>query len=80
MLKEKEMENRMEEALDNNEFVVYLQPKVNLKNNNIVGAEALVRWQDPDRGLIPPNDFIPFLKKMASSSNLTIMCLKNRVP
>lgn len=60
MLKEKEMENRMEEALDNNEFVVYLQPKVNLKNNNIVGAEALVRWQDPDRGLIPPNDFIPF--------------------
>ncbi|MCC0655855.1 EAL domain-containing protein [Clostridioides sp. ES-S-0123-01] len=63
MLKEKEMENRMEEALDNNEFVVYLQPKVNLKNNNIVGAEALVRWQDPDRGLIPPNDFIPFFEK-----------------
>ncbi|WP_227866302.1 bifunctional diguanylate cyclase/phosphodiesterase [Clostridioides sp. ES-S-0190-01] len=63
MLKEKEMENRMEEALDNNEFVVYLQPKVDLKNNNIVGAEALVRWQDPDRGLIPPNDFIPFFEK-----------------
>nr|UWI49489.1 EAL domain-containing protein [Clostridioides difficile] len=63
MLKEKEMENRMEEALDNNEFVVYLQPKVNLKNNNIVGAEALVRWQDPDKGLIPPNDFIPFFEK-----------------
>lgn len=63
MLKEKEMENRMEEALDNNEFVVYLQPKVDLKNNNIVGAEALVRWQDPDKGLIPPNDFIPFFEK-----------------
>ncbi|MGX9755509.1 bifunctional diguanylate cyclase/phosphodiesterase [Clostridioides difficile] len=63
MLKEKEMENRMEEALDNNEFVVYLQPKVNLKNNNIVGAEALVRWQDPEKGLIPPNDFIPFFEK-----------------
>lgn len=63
MLKEKEMENRMEEALDNNEFVVYLQPKVDLKNNNIVGAEGLVRWQDPDKGLIPPNDFIPFFEK-----------------
>ncbi|MDB0439458.1 GGDEF domain-containing protein [Clostridioides difficile] len=63
MLKEKEMENRMEEALDNDEFVVYLQPKVDLKNNNIVGAEALVRWQDPDKGLIPPNDFIPFFEK-----------------
>lgn len=63
MLKEKEMENRMEKALDNNEFVVYLQPKVNLKNNNIVGAEALVRWQDPDKGLIQPNDFIPFFEK-----------------
>ncbi|EMY9857889.1 GGDEF domain-containing protein [Clostridioides difficile] len=63
MIKEKEMENRMEEALNNNEFIVYLQPKISLKDNTIVGAEALVRWQDPNKGLIPPDEFIPFFEK-----------------
>lgn len=63
LLKEKEIENRMEGALEQEEFVVYLQPKVDLETGCISGAEALVRWQTPDQGLIPPNDFIPFFEK-----------------
>lgn len=63
MLREKEIENRMEVALAKDEFVVYLQPKVNLKNNVIAGAEALVRWQDPVRGLVPPDEFIPLFER-----------------
>ena len=63
MVREKEIDNRMESALENGEFVVYLQPKVELQNNTVAGAEALVRWQDPELGLIPPGDFIPVFEK-----------------
>ena len=52
------LENRLRKALDRNEMRVFYQPLVNLRSGNIVGAEALVRWMDPDAGLIPPNDFI----------------------
>ncbi len=63
MMREKEMENRMQDALRNEEFIVYLQPKQSLQDQSIAGAEALVRWLDPEKGLIPPNDFIPFFEK-----------------
>ena len=53
MLKEKKMENSMQQALENGEFIVYLQPKINLEKSEIVGAEALVRWNSQD-GLISP--------------------------
>lgn len=61
-LREKEMENRMHDALGRDEFVVYLQPKQSLKKAAIGGAEALVRWRAPE-GLIPPNDFIPLFEQ-----------------
>lgn len=61
--REKEMENKMEAALANEDFVVYLQPKVITDDRSISGAEALVRWMDKDEGLVPPNDFIPFFEK-----------------
>lgn len=63
MMKEKEMENRMEKALEENEFIIYLQPKVSLKSGKIIGSEALVRWNSKSNGIIPPNDFIPFFEK-----------------
>lgn len=63
MIREKEIDNRMEIALENKEFVVYLQPKVELDNQTIAGAEALVRWIDPEKGLIPPDEFIPVFEK-----------------
>ena len=47
-------------ALDRQEFLLHYQPKVDLARGTITGAEALIRWNDPDRGLIPPAQFVPF--------------------
>lgn len=63
MSREKEIDNRMESALESGEFVVYFQPKVELRWNTVAGAEALVRWQDPGRGLVPPDEFIPLFEQ-----------------
>mgnify|MGYP003275708018 CR=1 FL=1 len=62
MLDEKIIENRMQDALKNNEFEIYLQPKYQVADNTIAGAEALIRWNDPQYGIIPPNDFIPLFE------------------
>jgi len=50
-------------ALDRNEFVLYYQPEVELATRRIVGLEALIRWVHPERGLVPPMDFIPFAEE-----------------
>lgn len=59
VLKEQKIVNAMEQAIENKEFVVYLQPKYELETETIVGAEALVRWNSKDNGFISPGDFIP---------------------
>ena len=46
-------------AIQENQLVLYYQPKVNLKNRGIIGMEALIRWQHPQHGLVAPNEFIP---------------------
>lgn len=51
------------QAFDNNEFCFYLQPKCNAKTGAIVGAEALVRWNHPEYGLVSPGEFIPLLER-----------------
>lgn len=63
MLREKELENHMEAALRNNEFLVYLQPKYSADGRQIAGAEALVRWNSPELGFISPGEFIPMFEK-----------------
>ena len=63
LLKEVSYVNDMENALANREFVVYLQPKIDLKNHIITGAEALIRWIKQDGTMIFPNDFIPVFEK-----------------
>jgi diguanylate cyclase (GGDEF)-like protein/PAS domain S-box-containing protein len=49
-------------ALDAREFVLYYQPKVNMRTGKVVGAEALIRWQHPERGLLPPGMFLPVIE------------------
>jgi EAL domain-containing protein (putative c-di-GMP-specific phosphodiesterase class I) len=50
-------------ALDQHQFVLYYQPEIELKTRKIVGLEALIRWKHPERGLIPPMDFIPLAEE-----------------
>ncbi len=57
------LETDLRRALDRNEFVLYYQPQLDLRNGKIAGAEALLRWQHPEYGLVPPNDFIPLLEE-----------------
>jgi diguanylate cyclase (GGDEF)-like protein len=57
------LETRIRHALDRDEFQLYYQPIINISNQQPVGVEALIRWQDPERGLIPPDDFIPLAEE-----------------
>jgi diguanylate cyclase (GGDEF)-like protein/PAS domain S-box-containing protein len=53
------LENGLRHAMERQEFVLYYQPKMNLQTGGIVGVEALIRWRHPQRGLVPPAQFIP---------------------
>ena len=57
------LENQLRQALDKEEFVLHYQPKVNFESGMVTGAEALIRWNDPLTGLVPPGRFIPILEE-----------------
>lgn len=62
-LREKEIENKMNYALKSEQFKVYLQPKYRLSDEKIIGAEALVRWQENDIDVVYPGSFIPLFER-----------------
>lgn len=63
VLRDQEIENMMEKALENKEFMVYYQPKYSSVDGRPVGAEALVRWYNEEVGMIYPNEFIPVFEE-----------------
>ena len=71
--------SRLEQAVDNGEVWVAYQPKLDIKANRIVGAEALVRWTHPERGLIGPDDFIAVAEKHNRIEKLTGFVLDQAV-
>ena len=54
--------SRIDTALDTGELRLYYQPKVDMYRGTVIGAEALVRWQHPERGLLPPSEFLPVIE------------------
>ncbi|MEG1683683.1 MAG: EAL domain-containing protein, partial [Oscillospiraceae bacterium] len=63
IIRDQRIVNNMKTALARHQFVVFLQPKYDLNNNRMAGAEALVRWRDPQRGMISPAEFISVFER-----------------
>ena len=66
-----QLTNSLIHAIDNDEFIVHFQPKINLSTGQIIGAEALVRWISPEHGLIPPTVFIPLAEQVGVITDIT---------
>ena len=73
------LENQLRQALDNEEFVLHYQPKVNLASGKLTGAEALIRWNDPRTGLVPPGRFIPILEETGLIYNVGRWALRKAI-
>ncbi len=72
-----QLETDLRFAIERDEFELYYQPIVGLKNADLLGFEALVRWNHPTRGLVPPNDFIPICENTGLVVPMTVKILRS---
>lgn len=72
-----QLETDLRFAVERSEFELYYQPIIGLENANLVGFEALVRWNHPQRGLIPPNEFIPISESTGLIIPMTVQILQS---
>lgn len=77
LISEQEITGSMRTALKEKQFIIYYQPQYNHTTGMLVGAEALVRWQHPESGLIPPGRFIPVFEKNGFITNLDLYVFEN---
>jgi diguanylate cyclase (GGDEF)-like protein/PAS domain S-box-containing protein len=69
--------NRIELALENQEFELFFQPKVDMQQGIVFGAEALIRWRHPDRGLVMPCDFLPLIANHDIATKIDTWVIEN---
>lgn len=69
-------EAKLQNAINNNEFILHYQPKIDLVSGKLKGVEALIRWQQSDTGLIYPDNFIPLAENMGFISNITTIVVE----
>lgn len=79
IVEEERLQSKMENSLRNDEFQVYLQPKINLETSKICGAEALARWISDDMGVISPDKFIPLFEKNGFVVKLDFFILEEMI-
>jgi len=70
-VKRLELANELHDAIDANELELYYQPKIDLQTGKVTGAEALLRWQNPKRGMVPPDEMIPIAEHNGMIKRLT---------
>ena len=73
------LEDELHKALDRKQFTLNYQPRVNVRDGNIVGGEALIRWYHPERGLVSPADFIPVLEASGFITEVGMWVLEEAV-
>ena len=71
------LEDELKEGFKKDQFIFYFQPKVSVDMKTVLGAELLVRWRHPTRGLLYPNDFLQAIKDMGVISKITVLALKD---
>lgn len=70
------LESKLRRALEKAQFVLHYQPKINLVSQRISGLEALIRWNDPDSGLVPPDKFIPLLEETGMINEIGLWAMR----
>lgn len=72
-----EYEAKIKRALKNNEFEMYYQPQVDIQTGKVISAEALIRWNDPKKGIVPPMEFIPIAEESVLINDIGVWVTKN---
>ncbi|WP_017753482.1 EAL domain-containing protein [Calidifontibacillus oryziterrae] len=70
------LENDLYKAYERNEFILYYQPRIDIRSGNILAAEALIRWKHPDWGMVSPDEFIPIAEEIGLIIPITNWALK----
>jgi diguanylate cyclase (GGDEF)-like protein/PAS domain S-box-containing protein len=73
------LENKMRRAIEQEQFTLHYQPKVDLATGRISGLEALIRWNDPETGLVPPGKFIPLLEETGMILDVGVWAIRKAI-